>query len=116
LLVATPMAGRTQADFEGVVGYFVNPVVLRADLSSDPAFRELVRQQRGAVLDALAHQDYPFALLVEQLQPRRQTGRSPIFQVMIDWHIVRAGLRTPASPSGPGALELEPIVTPQQEG
>ena len=116
ILVGTPMAGRTQADFERVVGYFVNPVVLRTDLSNDPTFRGLIRQVRGTVLDAITHQDYPFPLLVEQLQPRRHTSHSPIFQAMIDWHILRPGPGPVTSPRKLGTLALEPVVTPQQEG
>src|SRR4051812_34189609 len=59
----------------------MNPVVLRADLSGAPTFTELLAQVRATVLGALDHQDYPFPLLVERLQPGRDPSRSPIFQV-----------------------------------
>ncbi|HEY0375500.1 MAG TPA: condensation domain-containing protein, partial [Pyrinomonadaceae bacterium] len=79
LLVGSPTAGRNRAELAGVVGYFTNPVVLRADLSQDPSAEDFLAQVRQTVLDAFEHQDYPFALIVEQLQPERDPGRSPIF-------------------------------------
>jgi natural product biosynthesis luciferase-like monooxygenase protein len=81
--LGSPMSGRTRAALSGIVGYFVNPVVLRGDLSGDPTFEELLVQTRRTVLEALEHQDYPFALLVERLQPARDPSRSPLFQVML---------------------------------
>ncbi|WP_414584328.1 amino acid adenylation domain-containing protein [Scytonema sp. PCC 10023] len=82
LLVGSPTTGRSRTDVAGLVGYFVNPVVLRADLSGNPTFDEFLAQVRSCVLDAFDHQDYPFARLVEQLQPVRDSSRSPLFQVM----------------------------------
>jgi amino acid adenylation domain-containing protein len=84
ILVGTPMAGRTRPEFQSVVGYFINAAVLRADLSGDPPFTEFLAQARRKVLGALAHQDYPFSLLVERLQPDRDTSRSPLFQTMFN--------------------------------
>ena len=82
ILVGTPAQGRGQADLSRLVGYFVNPVVMRADLRARPSFAELVVAVRETVIEALVHQDYPFALLVERLQPQRDPSRSPIFQAM----------------------------------
>ncbi|HEV7860841.1 MAG TPA: amino acid adenylation domain-containing protein, partial [Pyrinomonadaceae bacterium] len=82
LCVGSPMAGRTRAELAGIIGYFVNPVVLRADLCGNPTFDEFLDQVRGTVLGALDHQEYPFPLLVEQLQPERDASRSPLVQVM----------------------------------
>lgn len=76
-LVGSPTAGRSRADFDGVVGYFVNPVVLRADCSGEPSFRIFLGRVRETVLEALKHTDYPFPLLVEHLKPERDPSRSP---------------------------------------
>ncbi len=81
ILVGSPAAARSRAAFSNVVGYFVNPLVLRADLSGNPTFTQFLRSVRRTVLDAFAHQDYPFPLLVKQLQPERDVSRSPLFQV-----------------------------------
>ena len=82
ILVGSPVAGRSRPDFGGILGYFVNPVVLRADLSGDPHFQAFLEQVCQTVLAALEHQDYPFQLLVERLKLKRDASRSPIFQVM----------------------------------
>lgn len=85
ILVGSPTAGRSRAEFEGIVGYFVNPVVLRANLSQNPTFKEFLGQVRSTVLGAIAHQDYPFPLLVERLCPTRDPSFSPLVQVMFIW-------------------------------
>lgn len=82
ILVGSPMACRDSADLKTVVGYLTNSVVLRSRFSPDQSFRECLLQTRQEVLGALAHQDYPFALLVESLQPAREPGRSPLFRVL----------------------------------
>ncbi len=82
LLVGTPMVGRSRAEFEGIVGLFTNPVVLRANLSGSPAFGVFLGQVRRNVLAALEHQDYPTVLLVERLRPPRELSRPPLCQVM----------------------------------
>ena len=78
------MAGRGRAEFGGLVGDFINMIVLRANCRPSLSFRDLLRQVRGAVLGALEHQDFPFALLVERLGLRRDPSRSPVFQVAFD--------------------------------
>ncbi|MDF5729095.1 MAG: condensation domain-containing protein, partial [Rhizonema sp. PD38] len=85
ILIGSPMAGRSLTEFEKIVGYFTNSVVFRADLSGNPTFRELLCQVRSCVLGALEHQDYPFPLLVERLQPLRDPSRSPLYQVAFVW-------------------------------
>ena len=77
-LTGAPMAGRSAREWGEVVGYFVNLVPLRADLAGDPATGELMARTRGIVLDALEHQDLPFALLTERLQPERDPSRPPL--------------------------------------
>lgn len=82
IIVGSPTNGRHRADLMGLVGYFVNSVPMRADLSGDPTFGEFLERTRQVVLGALEHQHYPFAHLVERLQPVRDPAQSPIFQVM----------------------------------
>jgi hypothetical protein len=82
ILVASPMVGRSRAEFEGIVGFFANPVVLRANLSGNPTFRAFLGQVRQTVLAALEHQDYPTLRLVQRLRPTRDLSRSPLCQVM----------------------------------
>ena len=77
------MAGRFGDRLAGLVGYFVNPIPLRADVAGDPTVDELLGRVRRTALDAFEHQDFPFALLTERLRPERDTGRSPVFQVML---------------------------------
>ncbi|NEO38508.1 MAG: amino acid adenylation domain-containing protein [Moorea sp. SIOASIH] len=80
ILLGSPTYGRTKAEFASIVGYFVDSVVMRADLSGNLSFRDFLSQVRQTVLGALAHQDYPFALLVEKLQVERDSSRAPLFQ------------------------------------
>ncbi len=82
LLVGSPMVGRSRAEFEGIVGLFTNPVVLRANLSGNPTFLEFLGQVRQTVLAALEHQDFPTVLMVERLRPSRDLSRPPLCQVM----------------------------------
>jgi myxalamid-type nonribosomal peptide synthetase MxaA len=84
IVVGSPVLGRSLPAFEPIVGYFVNAVALRADLSRNPTFREFVAQVRGAALDALKHQDYPFPVLVERLRPARDLSYPAIFQAMFN--------------------------------
>ena len=81
-LIGSPTAGRTRPEWADVVGYFVNPVVLGADLTADPSFATLLSAVRRTVIDALTAADYPIARLVEKLHPARDPSRSPLFQVM----------------------------------
>ncbi|MBK1987687.1 SDR family NAD(P)-dependent oxidoreductase [Sphaerospermopsis aphanizomenoides BCCUSP55] len=85
ILVGVPSSGRTKSEFMPLVGYFVDPVVMRVNFSESPSFQEFLSQIRQTVSEALAHQDFPFALLVERLQSKRDPSRSPIFQALFNF-------------------------------
>ncbi len=80
--VGTPIANRNRADIENLIGLFVNTLVLPADFSGDPCFSEFLQRTRAAALGAYDHQELPFEMLVDALQPSRDLSSSPLFQVM----------------------------------
>jgi amino acid adenylation domain-containing protein len=85
ILVGSPTSGRLQPAWRRMVGYFVNPVVLRGDLSGNPTWKDFLAQVKRTVLGALEHQEFPFQLVVERLQPLRDPSRSPLFQAHFAW-------------------------------
>ncbi len=83
IAVGCPIAGRVAVELEELIGCFVNVVILRADLSGDPNFRDLLTQVRDTVLESHAHQNLPFEKLVERLRPPRDVGSSPLIQALV---------------------------------
>ena len=114
LVVGTPAANRRPPEIEQVFGYFVNPMVLVADFSARPTGEEALRQTRATVLEAFEHQDYPFPLLAERLQPVRDPSLSPLFQAMFVLEATREpgteGLAAFALGWPEGLLDLGPLV------
>ncbi|WP_437713070.1 amino acid adenylation domain-containing protein [Sorangium sp. So ce448] len=82
VLVGTDVAGRNRAETEGLIGFFVNLLVLRTDLGGLPTFRELLQRVREVTLDAYAHQDLPFEQVVDAVRPAREPGRHPLVQTL----------------------------------
>ncbi len=116
---------RKQPSFRQLVGYCVNSVVMRGDLSDHPTFREFLSQVRRTVLDAIRHADYPFPLLVQHLQPQREISRSALFQVslILQTQVLEPELLPCIIPAGNspepidfGDLVLEPYPFLRQEG
>jgi amino acid adenylation domain-containing protein len=83
IAVGTPVAGRRNSSTEKLIGFFINTLVLRVDLSEAPNFLELLQRTKEVTLEAYAHQDVPFEKLVEVLAPERNLGSTPLFQVMM---------------------------------
>ncbi|HEU0012159.1 MAG TPA: amino acid adenylation domain-containing protein, partial [Longimicrobium sp.] len=108
VVVGTPIAGRTQAETERVIGPFLNSLALRMRMPDGGGFRDLLRQVRATTLDAYAHQELPFERVLEAVQPARSLAHTPVFQVMLNLMnfgeaggVEMAGLEV--SPLGAGA-------------
>ena len=95
VVVGTPAANRGRPEVEGLIGFFVNTLALRLDLSGSPTVAELLERVRTRSLEAQQHQDIPFEQVVERVQPARSLSHSPLFQVMFAWQNAPAGLELP---------------------
>ncbi|HEV3456042.1 MAG TPA: amino acid adenylation domain-containing protein [Thermoanaerobaculia bacterium] len=105
LPLGSPIAGRNRVELEGLIGVFINNLVLRLRAGGDPGLSDLISRVRDTALAAYAHQDLPFELLVDALQPPRDLSRTPLFQVLLVWQ--NAPLRPLRLSTGP-AIELAP--------
>ena len=106
IVVGVPVANRGRPEIERLIGFFVNTLALRTDLSGAPTFRELIGRVRQACLGAYAHQQLPYERLVEELQPRRDLSRSPVFQVSFIYQNI------PLPELDVAGLRLEPFAVP----
>jgi amino acid adenylation domain-containing protein len=91
VVIGTPTANRSRTELEGLIGFFVNTLALRMDLSGDPTVAELLKRVRGVTLSALTHQDLPFEQVVELVNPARSLAHTPLFQVMFAWQNTEGG-------------------------
>ncbi|MBX3301082.1 MAG: amino acid adenylation domain-containing protein [Nitrospira sp.] len=105
LRIGVLVANRTRPELEGLVGFFVNNVVMRTDLTGNPTVEEVLRQVKTVTLDGQAHQDLPFERLVEELNPPRSLAYHPLFQVVHNHNWLQNG----------GRLELEGVVIERYE-
>ncbi|HSF39093.1 MAG TPA: amino acid adenylation domain-containing protein, partial [Thermoanaerobaculia bacterium] len=113
VLVGSPIANRHRVEVEGLIGYFVNLLALRGDLSGDPRFSELVARLRETVLGAYGHQDVPFGLLVEELAPARDLSRSPLTGI----HLILGNAPRPPKELAPALrLTLRELETGTVQG
>jgi hypothetical protein len=108
IAVGSPVSNRDRSEIEGLIGFFVNTLVLRVDLTGAPSFKEFLARVREVCLDAYAHQEIPFEKLVEELNPRRELNRNPLFQAMFVLQ------NTPSHSSKPAGLALTPIEIDNQ--
>ncbi|WP_082994496.1 non-ribosomal peptide synthetase [Mycobacterium sp. 1245801.1] len=108
--VGFPIAGRRDPALDELVGFFVNTLVLRVDLAGDPTVAELLAQVRARSLAAYEHQDVPFEVLVERLNPARSLAHHPLVQVVFAWNNFPGQIEVPATGLSLGDLQVTPLV------
>ena len=109
VVVGTPIAGRNRAAIEGLIGFFVNSLVLRVDLNNDPTFRELLGRVRTLTLAAYDHQDLPFEKLVEEVQPERNPSHAPLAQIFFTWQNTPTSGQPAGGPADTESDEDQPL-------
>ncbi|PPB80692.1 non-ribosomal peptide synthetase, partial [Mycetohabitans endofungorum] len=110
VVIGTPSANRGHAAIEPLIGFFVNTLALRVDLSDEPNTSELLKRVRRTTLDAQAHQDLPFEQVVEIVQPPRRLNHTPLFQMMLAWQNNEPGeWRLPGLTATPAELEYDVV-------
>lgn len=120
--VGSPFAGRNRSEIEGLIGCFVNMLVLRTNLSDDPSFSSLLKQVREMSIEAQAHADLPFESVVEELRPERDMSRSPLFQVVFGLQnapmpaFELPGLRLSFLESGGGTAKFDLTLSMEETG
>jgi len=105
IIVGTVIANRNSIELERLIGFFVNTLPIRTDLSGDPTFRELLARVREVVLGAYAHQDVPFEMVVDEVQPKRSLNQTPLFRAVFVLQ------NTPGSTGRPSELSSVPVAT-----
>ena len=107
--VGFPIAGRRDPALDDLVGFFVNTLVLRVELADDPTFTEVLAQVRARSLAAYEHQDVPFEVLVERVNPTRSLTHHPLVQVMLAWQNFPGHTNDPATGLALGDLQVTPL-------
>ncbi|NRA27872.1 MAG: amino acid adenylation domain-containing protein [Opitutales bacterium] len=107
--IGSPVAGRNVAEWESLLGYFNNMLVLRSDLGTDPSFAEFTQRTHNKTQQALAHQNLPFEVVVEHLSPERHLDQNPLFQIAFSFQ------NLPSAQLAMDGLSWTPINLPQHE-
>ncbi len=113
VVVGSPIAGRTREETEGLIGFFLNTLVLRVEIEDDLPFNDLLQRVKAASLGAFAHQEMPFERLVQEISPERDLGRAPLVQVVFNLQnapreaMALPGVRMGASPSSPATTKYD---------
>lgn len=124
IIVGLPTAGRTNTEFDKVIGYFINPVAIRSYIDSENSFTEILEQIKKKVLYAVSNQDYPFPLIVEKILTKRDPGRSPVFQTFFGMQKVQQSdeiqelivYGNDNAEINWGSLKMQPYYLTQQDG